>query len=168
MRIGQIVKKMWLKEEDHNSNFFQVAINAHQNKTLISSMRLHNGFVLDSLESVHEGAVHCFHHVLYASQDRVILDLRHLLSHVIIEDDNAKLLALPLEEELKAAMKSIPTDSSPRPDELGLGFYLTYWEFLEDDLMEVTTELFTSVTLPRFFTTSFIVLLPYLRSLKEI
>lgn len=75
-----MAKKKWLKEGDQNSKFFHVAINAHQNKTLISSKRMQDGLVLDSPKAVYEGLVHYFSKVLFDSQDRDIPNLRHLLS----------------------------------------------------------------------------------------
>lgn len=48
--------------------------------------------------------------------------------------------------------------SSPRPNGLGLGFYLTCWDF-HKDLVEVANEFFTGVSLPWYSNASFIVLI---------
>lgn len=79
-------------------------------------MKFWNGSVLDSLEAILEGVVQYFRQVLSSSSNGDILDLRHLLSQIITDDDNTKLLAIPLEEELTRAMKFIPTDSYPGLD----------------------------------------------------
>lgn len=43
----------------------------------------------------------------------------------------------PTEEDLKDDVQSIPTDSFPRPNGFGFGFFITYLDFIKDDLLEV-------------------------------
>lgn len=69
-------------------------------------------------------------------------------------------MACPSNKELKVATRFIPIDSSPGPDGFGSSFYLADWELIRDDLLEAANEYFNGATLPRFFTTSFIVIIP--------
>lgn len=94
-------------------------------------MNLQNGSVLGSPEVVHEGAMIYFSQILSDSHRGKTPKLRHLLSPIIIEDDNAKILALPSEEEFKETVKSIPVDSSLKSDGFGLRFYITCWNSLK-------------------------------------
>lgn len=164
MWVGQIDKKKWLKAGNQNSKFFYAVINACQHKASITTMKLDDGTMLESPEEVHEDAVKHFQKFLFEANDRENSDLRHLLSKVITEKDNACFMVRPTEDELKAAVKSIPINRSPGLDGFGFGFYLTCWEFLKDDLLEAATEFFNGAVLPRFFTTSFIVLIPKLEN----
>lgn len=51
-------------------------------------------------------------------------------------------------EELEIAIKSIPKDSSPRPNGFGSRFYIACWDFIKEDLLKAAKEL---VKLLRFF-----------------
>lgn len=91
--------------------------------------------------------------------DPMILDLVHLILRVITEKENDHIITWPSKMELKEGLESIPIDSSPSPDGFGFGFFLTCWELVKEDLLEVGKEFFSGVPLPRFFTYSFIVLI---------
>lgn len=86
--------------------------------------------------------------------------MRHLITKIVLEEDNARLLAPPSKDEWKVVAKSIPVDSSPRLDGFGLDFFLTCWEFIKVDLLDVVKEFCKGVPLSRFFSTSFIMLIP--------
>lgn len=79
---------------------------------------------------------------------------------MITKDENAQFLDVPSKLYLKEALHSILVDNLPRPNRLGSGFYLNGWEFIKDDLMEAIAKFFKGPSLPRFFSTSFIVLIP--------
>lgn len=154
-----MAKKKLITKGDRNSKFFHAVVNACRNKSLVSSMKLQDGSVLDSLKAVHDRVVNYFSQVLSDDHDGDTPDLRYLFSSIITYENSAKLLAPPLEGELKVVVQSITTDSVLGINGFGLNFYLTCWDFIKDDLMEATTEFFTGATLPRFFTTSYIVLI---------
>lgn len=50
--------------------------------------------------------------------------------------------------------------SSPGLDSFGFGFYLTCWEFVKEVLLEVSKYFLRGVPLPKFFTSSYVVLIP--------
>lgn len=58
------------------------------------------------------------------------------------------------------ALCSIPIDSSPVPNGFGSSFYISCWDFVEDDLLEVATNFFQWGPLPRFFSSFYMVLIP--------
>lgn len=66
----------------------------------------------------------------------------------------------PIEMELKMAHNSIPIDSSLVPDGFGSGLYIACWEFIKEDLLEAAKEFFSGGMLPRYYTSSYIVLIP--------
>lgn len=104
--------------------------------------------------------VNYFTQVLFDDHDGDTPNLRYLFSSIITDEDNAKLLAPPSEEELKVVEQSSPTDSAPKPDGFGSGLYLTSWAFIKEDLIEAVMGFFTGATLSRFLTASYIVLIP--------
>lgn len=65
----------------------------------------------------------------------------------------------PTLEELETAVKVIPRESSTGPDGFGSRFFLACWDFIKQDLLEAAKEFFIGACLPRFFTSSYIVLI---------
>lgn len=61
--------------------------------------------------------------------------------------------------EVKTTFNSISDDSRPGLDGFGSGFYMC-WEFIKEDLLEATKYFFSGGMLPRFYTSSFIILIP--------
>lgn len=66
----------------------------------------------------------------------------------------------PMKDELKVVVHYIPIDSSPRLDGFGVGFFLSCWDIIKDDLLDTVITFFSGATLPRNFSASFIVLIP--------
>lgn len=79
---------------------------------------------------------------------------------IISKNGNAQLLEMPSEEKIKVAIKSILVDNSLGSVEFSLGFYMTCWDFILEDLKEVVQEFINGASLSNFFTTSFIFLIP--------
>lgn len=52
--------------------------------------------------------------------------------------------------EVKMMLNSIPLDSSLGPDGFGFGFYLSDWDFVKKDLLEVAKDFFSGSALPKF------------------
>lgn len=53
----------------------------------------------------------------------------------------------------------IPVESSLRPDGFGSGFYRACWDIVENDVVDAVIDFFLGMPLPRFYTTSSIVLI---------
>lgn len=94
-------------------------------------MKLEDVSVLASPEEIHDGAIGYFKKFLTKENEREQLVLGHLLSKFIAKDENNRMLARPMEVELKDVVISIPIDRSPRLDGFGSGFFLACWEFIK-------------------------------------
>ncbi|XP_035546552.1 uncharacterized protein LOC118348611 [Juglans regia] len=159
-RLGQIAKKKWLTEGDQNSKFFHSVINQRRNKGHISKMVLADGRVLCTAEEVHEEAVDYFRNFLSDVSTVEHCDLSRLIEKKISDEENLWLCAAPSELEVKQAVFSIPKNSSPGPDGFGSGFYMSCWDIIKEDVVAATGDFFRGVPLSRFYSPSFIVLIP--------
>ncbi|XP_041004039.1 uncharacterized protein LOC121249397 [Juglans microcarpa x Juglans regia] len=116
IRLAQMAKIKWKMEGNLNSNFFQVWL-ANKRRKIILGIRTSNGIEFNSPEEIHNGAVDYFEDFLKnTNQSREFLDLSHLISSVIEEEDCARLCCIPSLDEVKEALSSIPINSSPGPD----------------------------------------------------
>lgn len=66
----------------------------------------------------------------------------------------------PSELEVKNALLSIPKQSSLGPDGFVSTFYLSCWDIVKDDVVEGARDCFGGSSLPQFYSSSFIVLIP--------
>lgn len=122
-------------------------------------MRMFDGSVLDSPEEVHESAIKHFEIFLTEQVHREHPDLAHLILSVITADENNRFLNISMEEELKKVVHSIPIDNSHGLDGFGASFFISFWDFINEDLLEATITFFGGATLSKFFSISFIVLI---------
>ncbi|XP_041020448.1 uncharacterized protein LOC121262091 [Juglans microcarpa x Juglans regia] len=159
-RPSQIAKKTWLTEGDQNTRFFHSVINKRRKQGFISHIVLPDVSVLETAEAVHQGAANYFHDFLTGGTRVELVDLSPLISAKISEVENEILCMMPSEEEVKDAINSIPKYSSPGPDGFGSAFYIECWDIIKKDVIEAASEFFSGVPLPRFFSSSFIVLIP--------
>ena len=86
--------------------------------------------------------------------------LTDLIHPLISAKDNVQLCGAPTVEKVRAAVFSIPKHSSSGPDGFGFGLYMACWEIVKDDVVEATREFFNGASLPRFYSSSYIVLIP--------
>ncbi|XP_042954601.1 uncharacterized protein LOC122291014 [Carya illinoinensis] len=87
-------------------------------------------------------------------------DLSALVDPVISAEENTLLCASPAENEVKAAVFSIPKHSFPGPDGFGSSFYMFCWEIVKEDVIEAARDFFSGASLLRFYSSSYIVLIP--------
>lgn len=64
-------------------------------------------------------------------------------------------------------MNYIPKESALGPDEFGSTFYLHCWKFIKEDVVKVAVDFFLGTHLPRFYTSSYIVLIPKVEESKS-
>ncbi|XP_041024617.1 uncharacterized protein LOC121265149 [Juglans microcarpa x Juglans regia] len=160
IRLAQMAKIKWNKEGDRNSKFFHVWL-ANKRCKRIQGMRTSDGIEFNSPEEIHNGAVDYFADFFKnTNQLRAFPDLSHLISPVIEEVDCTCLCCIPSLEEVKEALSSIPINSSPGPNCFGAGSFKSCWEVIKMDVLEAISEFFLSKKLLRFYSASFIVLIP--------
>ncbi|XP_035548696.1 uncharacterized protein LOC118349203 [Juglans regia] len=159
MRLAQCAKVRWWRHGDQNLRYFHALLNKRR-QSKITEMRLPNGLMLKSPQEIHDGVVHYFREFLGQSSRVVLPELSDYVSIVISDDDNLRLCSVPTEEEVKQAVFSIPIESSPRPDGFGSGFYRACWDIVSLEVVEAVQEFFRGIPLPRFYTASFVVLIP--------
>ncbi|XP_042978955.1 uncharacterized protein LOC122309511 [Carya illinoinensis] len=123
-------------------------------------MCLVDGTGLQSSLEIHKAAIDYFQKFLGDSRRIDLPDLSDFVSPVIDAGENSSLCQDPSMEEIKNALFSIPIDSGLGLDSFGSDFYRVCWDFIKDDLLEAVIEFFHTKSFPRFYMTSYIVLIP--------
>lgn len=119
-----------------------------------------DGRVLNNAEDIHVAAAEYFRDFLTEPNEVERCDLSDIIESVISEEENEMLCNEPSENEIRDAVFSIPKYSIPGPDGFGSDFFMACWDLVKDDVVEAAREFFTGSPLSRFYSSSFIVLIP--------
>ncbi|XP_042962740.1 uncharacterized protein LOC122297018 [Carya illinoinensis] len=157
--LAQKAKVNWLKLGDNNTRYFHSVLKRRQ-QNQIHHMLKTDGTSFDSPEEVHEGAVEYFQNLLRKGEEGDLPDLNTLIDKAISEEENLELLKSPSVEEIQQALFSIPTESSPGPDGFGSAFYIRCWDFVKGDVIEAVKDFFPGNQFPRYYTASYVALIP--------
>ncbi|KAF5473280.1 hypothetical protein F2P56_009904 [Juglans regia] len=157
-RLSQQAKQTWLEKGEASSVFFRAV--SKQNRHMIKRMNFGNGIVLTSPEQIHMGAIDFFKDFLEARPCSALPDLGFLVDKVVQDEENNALSKIPSELEIHDALWSIPVDSCPGPDGFNSGFFKSCWPIVSRDVIDAVVEFFRGGLLPRFYTASYLVLIP--------
>ncbi|KAF5454362.1 hypothetical protein F2P56_024034 [Juglans regia] len=167
IRLAQIAKKKWLDEGDHNSKFFHAVANMRRQRATNASMSLPDGVELRTVEEVHLGAVKYFEEFLNGIDTSQPVDLSSIVSKIISNDENEAICKAQMGEEVQEALLTIPRNSSPGPDNLGSAFFISCWDIVKEGVVEAACDFILGNTLPRYYSSSFIVLIPKIARPKK-
>lgn len=154
----------WLKLGDANSKFFHKAATTNQAKNSIKSLRDSEGTRFTTEAQIKEMTVSYFKHILgQENSDTVPLSVDNIqalhpfrCSHSLGSD----LSAIPSDEEIKAAIFSMPRNKAPGPDGFPLEFFLEAWDVVKDATLKAVKEFFVSGHLLSKFNATAITLIP--------
>ncbi|XP_040987651.1 uncharacterized protein LOC121235368 [Juglans microcarpa x Juglans regia] len=161
-RLAQQFKHDWILQGETSSSFFKALQSRKHN--IVMEMKMSDGRVLSSPEAIHEEACVYFEEFLKANQSSSLPNLADLISGDVSEEENKIFRSPPLMDEVKNALFSIPKDSSSGSDGFGSGFYQHCWSLVKEDVFEAITDFFSGTELLRFYTASYIVLLPKIQN----
>ncbi|XP_040994368.1 uncharacterized protein LOC121240914 [Juglans microcarpa x Juglans regia] len=158
MRLSQIAKQRWAEVGDVNAQLFRSLDKKGSN--LVREMTLEDGRRLSSPEAVHEEAVRYFSCFMEARNSSSYPDLSLWVHKEISDSEHRRLYELSSIQDIKETMFSIPIDSSPGSDGFTSGFYKSCWGIVEKDVVETVWDFFRGCELPRFYSSSYVVLIP--------
>ncbi|KAH0726077.1 hypothetical protein KY284_001942 [Solanum tuberosum] len=126
----------------------------------IQKIKDNNGNRLEGNKDVGEADVKYYKNLFTAenvTEDQTVLEV---VRRSINNNDNADLNAIPTLREIKDSVYSIDSDSAAGPDGLNGKFYQTAWSIIAEDLYKAVVYFFQGANLPKFFTHTYVVLLP--------
>lgn len=98
---------------------------------------------------------------LYSSeQHQLDHELEEFIPHLVNDEDNSFLIALPHMEELKGVVFSLSANSAPGPDGFSGHFYRTTWDIIKQDLMSAVVFFLSGGIVPRSMNTTLLTLIP--------
>lgn len=147
-----------LKEGDSNSSFFYSWVKYKRRKTSILAIRLGNRWV-EGVDDVKAEVVAHFQS-MYTAQNRSrplldVIPFKHLC-----QEDNLRLTALFLPDEIKDAVWSCDGDKRPGPDGFKFCFLKMFWYTISEEVGLLVEEFHFRARLPKGICSSFAVLIP--------
>ncbi|XP_071921800.1 uncharacterized protein [Coffea arabica] len=156
---SQKARVKWLKHGDRNSRYFHAVVRQRRAQGMIHRIKKSNGVWVDKNDDIATEAITYFSDLFTCSLESSS-DLRHLIPSIISEEDNEKLEEVPSIEEVYRVVRSMDGDSAAGPDGF-TGKFLTFaWEVVAQDVYNAILSFFCGAELPRFITSTSIVLIP--------
>ncbi|XP_042969088.1 uncharacterized protein LOC122301771 [Carya illinoinensis] len=149
---------------DQNSKFFHNVIGQRRINSSVKSIRLQDKTLLESMQRVYKGAMRYFEEFLSQEDSVVMPDLSELLDSAFSDEVVARLQEIRAETDVYEALASIAADNNSGLDGFSSIFYLDCWDLIKLDVMEAVKEFYLGGELSKFYTSSFIVLIPKIKS----
>nr|XP_027108979.1 uncharacterized protein LOC113728817 [Coffea arabica] len=156
---SQKARVKWLKHGDRNSRYFHAVVRQRRAQGMIHRIKKSNGVWVDKNDDIATEAITYFSDLFTCSLESSS-DLRYLIPSIISEEDNEKLEEVPSIEEVYRVVRSMDGDSAAGPDGFTGKFFTFAWEVVAQDVYNAILSFFCGAELPRFITSTSIVLIP--------
>ncbi|XP_071902759.1 uncharacterized protein [Coffea arabica] len=156
---SQKARVKWLKHGDRNSRYFHAVVRQRRAHQMIHRIKKSNGVWVDTNDDIATEAITYFSDFFTGSSESSS-DMQHLIPTIISEEDNEKLEKIPSIEEVYRVVSSMDGDSAAGPDGFTGKFFTFAWEVIAQDVYNAILSFFCGAELPRFITSTSIVLIP--------
>ena len=150
----------WLQLGDRNTKFFHNSLLHRQVRNRIHSLQTSTGSIITDQQDMGKLASSYYETLLSAPQPPLPGPMQHLYSNIISEDSRLSLNLPITDEDIKAALFSIPDNKSPGPDGYNAYFFKHCWSIIGTDFLAAVRYFFTHNCLPRCVNATRIALVP--------
>ncbi|XP_071902637.1 uncharacterized protein [Coffea arabica] len=155
----QKARVKWLRHGDSNTRYFHVVVRQRRAQGMIHRIKKSNGVWVEKDDDIASEATAYFND-LFTGPLESSIDMLHLIPPLVTEEDNGKLEALPSIEEVYGVIKLMDGESVAGPDGFTGKFFTFAWEVIAQDVYNAVLSFFCGAELPRFITSTSIVLIP--------
>uniref|UniRef100_A0A803QJ68 Reverse transcriptase domain-containing protein n=1 Tax=Cannabis sativa TaxID=3483 RepID=A0A803QJ68_CANSA len=152
-------KQFWLRSGDTNSKYFHSLASSRKRQNHIQRLQRDDGVWVD-WETGLGGVMLDYFNKLFEASD---VDISCVLDEVqpsITNSQNAILLDMVEEEEVRVALFQMHPDKSPGPDGMSPGFYQKYWDIVGRDVVRLVRDFMNTGMLPIGLNDTNLVLIP--------
>ncbi|XP_071901113.1 uncharacterized protein [Coffea arabica] len=156
---SQKTRVKWFRSGDSNSRYFHAVVKQRRVQGMIHRIKKSNGdWVNTDAEIASKAITYCSN--LFSGPLESASNMLHLILPLIIGEDNRMLEAVPSIEEIYQVVRVMEKDNATGPNGFMGKFYTFTWEVVAQDVYNAVLSFFCGVELPRFITSTSIVLLP--------
>jgi hypothetical protein len=153
----QQAKKRWVTQGDRNTSFFHNAVQKRKRRNRIVSIEdTHDNNLFDP-NSIAKEFVNYFRTIFCPSSTN---NDRPNLHTTLPEDTNDFTNSIPGKQEIWGILKAIRRNAFPRPNGFNVGFYLSPWSWIGDNVTNLVRNFYTTVIIPPHLNDTQIALIP--------
>jgi hypothetical protein len=150
----------WHLQGDRNTSYFHRIAKIKNTSKLISSLK--NGTdVITEPSQIAEHVVNHFQNLFCTNsfvQDQILVE--EVIPKLVDDNVNNLLTILPSKDEIKHAVFDLNKDGAPGPDGFGAHFFQTYWEIIQEDVVNAVLQFFISGWILPNFNSNTLILIP--------
>jgi hypothetical protein len=150
----------WLQLGDKNTTFFYKSLLHRQVRNKIHSLQDENGNLVTDQQDIGRLASTYFENLLTAPHPILNAEVAGLFPNTITEASKAAALTPITDDDIKAALFSIPDAKAPGPDGYNALFYKKSWDIIRVDFIAAIRFFFSTNTLPRCVNATRVALVP--------
>jgi len=156
----------WLKEGDANTKYFHKCIKGRVSRNHITALKVDGGWVKSPSEVKRVVVEYFSKHVSRERWERPKLD--GVPFDEVSPEENEKLVAPFLEEEIDRVVKDSDGSKSPGPDGFNFAFIKEFWYLLKGEVRIMFDQFHANEVIPRGLLSYFVALIPKVSSPMEI
>jgi hypothetical protein len=153
----QRVKKHWATQGDRNTSFFHNAFQKHKHRNRIVSIKDNHGNNLFDPNDIAKEFVNYFRNIFRSSSTN---NDRPNMHTILPQDTNDFTNSIPDKQEIWGILKAMKKNASPGPDGFNVGFYLSAWSWIGDDVTNLVRNFYTTGIIPPHLSDTQITLIP--------
>lgn len=139
----QRCKQIWLREGDHNSEYFHAMIKARRGNNHFQELINEEGNSIGWNDGTETLMVRYFNN-LFKESENSWEEVIGCITSTICDDQNA-VLRRPVEDSnINQALFHMHTDKSPGPDDMCLGFSQNFWSIVSLEIIDIVKPSFVS------------------------
>ncbi|XP_057808794.1 uncharacterized protein LOC131023266 [Salvia miltiorrhiza] len=159
--LHQKSRAKWLTDGDRNTSFFHRLIKFRKPKYRLDHLRIGDHFSSDK-EDIKNHIIDFFSNLFReegpSRDDRTMLEA--IIDHSVSEEQNANLIRIPEDEEIKVSVFGMDASSAPGPDWFSGCFYQSCWSIINSNICVVVRAFFMHSYLPAGCNASTLILIP--------
>nr|TKS12516.1 hypothetical protein D5086_0000062530 [Populus alba] len=139
----------WLQLGDRNTTFFHKSLLHRQVRNRIHNLQDEEGNIVHDQQGIGKMASTYFEKLLSTPQPMLTEDITSFFPNSITEESKVAALMAITDEDIRAALFSIPDTKAPGPDGYNSFFYKKSWDIIKADFIAAIRFFFSFNSLPR-------------------
>lgn len=157
--LRQKSREIWLKKRDKNTKYFHTSLTIRRGRNKIVSIKEGNGWIQEQ-KGINDYFIRHFKNLYKSNSPTIPEEFNDLGQKVVTDQENANLIRIPTEEEIKDSIRKLHPLKSPGPDGYPEIFYRNYWNIIRGRVIRFVQECFRLKHVPHNFNKMFIVVIP--------
>jgi hypothetical protein len=153
----------WIKEGEHNNNFFHRTTMAIRIHNKILKIKDQDRIERESHKEIETTMVNHFHRIAQEPNYEKMKAIQRIIQHIprlVTEEQNNKLNKPIAKEEIDQVLQEMPNGKSPGPDGFTTEFLKSYWEIVKHDVYRVVEDSRRSTSILKALNATMITLVP--------